>query len=439
MKPQTLPSLYTRIAFVFGIAMIVISASTMYISRTTQFSHWENLATQQYSKVASVLQTSSIDAIIAEDISLLSNLVQEIGTGDPNIALLEITNDQQQLLAKWETPRANQSDLLRIEPTPIVIQGKVQGQVLLVVDMSYQHQQINHFIVRNSLIVFVLLLLLFVVQLILLRREAIQPIQAIEHKLTEIENGHPSPSVVGHSKEIVQLSYALNRVAQTLQQRQLAQNEARAQLESLNRAYVRFVPAEFLRQLGKANITKVELGDYQCTNITILFSDIRNFTTMAENMSASDTFMFLNQYLAKLGPVVREHNGFIDKYIGDAIMAIFTSTDDAVNAGLAMLRALDEFNAEYADNAIRIGVGLHTGEVMLGTIGETFRMEGTVIGDTVNLAARLETLTKTYDTPFLISETVKDTLSNPETYTIHFVDEVLAKGKSIPTKIYSVS
>src|SRR5210317_1072876 len=98
MKPQTLPSLYTRIAFVFGIAMIVISASTIYISRTTQFSHWENLATQQYSKVASVLQTSSIDAIIAEDISLLSNLVQEIGSGDPNIALLEITNDQEQLL-----------------------------------------------------------------------------------------------------------------------------------------------------------------------------------------------------------------------------------------------------------------------------------------------------------------------------------------------------
>ena len=119
-------------------------------------------------------------------------------------------------------------------------------------------------------------------------------------------------------------------------------------------------------------------------------------------------------------------------------MAIFTTADDAVKAGTDMFLALERFNAERSTDDIAIGVGIHTGEVMLGTIGERFRMEGTVIGDVVNLAARLETLTKDYTSALLISEQTKKELTNPERYKISFVDEVLAKGKSIPTKIYGV-
>ena len=117
---------------------------------------------------------------------------------------------------------------------------------------------------------------------------------------------------------------------------------------------------------------------------------------------------------------------------------LFSPVDDAVKAGTDMFEALRRFNAKKQTNAITIGVGIHTGVVMLGTIGEEFRMEGTVIGDVVNLAARLENLTKDYSSSLLISEETKRELTTNQKYEITFVDEVLAKGKSVPTKVYGV-
>ncbi len=183
--------------------------------------------------------------------------------------------------------------------------------------------------------------------------------------------------------------------------------------------------------------------------MTILFSDIRSFTALSEEIGAQDTFAFINDYLTRLGPAVRANNGFIDKYIGDAIMALFDCPCDAVQAGVDMLRTLAAFNAEREQLGaapIRIGIGLNTGPLMLGIIGEDLRMEGTVIGDAVNLAARLETLTKKYKVPFLISE---DTLASIEQNIdserfrmlmaeVRFVDSVTAKGRSSKTRVYEM-
>jgi class 3 adenylate cyclase len=133
--------------------------------------------------------------------------------------------------------------------------------------------------------------------------------------------------------------------------------------------------------------------------MSILFSDIRSFTTLSESMMPDENFAFINAYLERMGPVIRDHNGFIDKYIGDAIMALFKNADDALRAGLAMLDTLDQFNAgrrAAGQQPIAIGIGINTGSLMLGTIGERHRMDGTVISDAVNLAARVESLTKDY-------------------------------------------
>jgi class 3 adenylate cyclase len=143
-----------------------------------------------------------------------------------------------------------------------------------------------------------------------------------------------------------------------------------------------------------------------------------------------------------MGPVIRDHHGFIDKYIGDAIMALFANADDALQAGLAMLAALEGFNAERRATGvppIEIGIGINTGSLMLGTIGEKHRMDGTVISDAVNLAARIEGLTKDYAAPMLISEFTYRELSNPEASAIRPVDVVVVKGKTRPVAIYAVS
>ena len=142
-------------------------------------------------------------------------------------------------------------------------------------------------------------------------------------------------------------------------------------LSKMNQALQRFVPHEFLRFLQNESIVEVQLADNVQGEMTILFSDIRAFTTLSECMTPEENFRFINAYLSQMGPIVREYHGFIDKYIGDAIMALFACADDAVDASLAMLHHLAEYSQTQhhpSQPPIRIGIGLNTGKLMLGII-----------------------------------------------------------------------
>ncbi len=202
----------------------------------------------------------------------------------------------------------------------------------------------------------------------------------------------------------------------------------------------RFVPHELMRMLNKESIVDVQLGDQVQKTMTVLFSDIRSFTTLSETMTPLDNFRFINAYLSQMGPIIREHGGFIDKYMGDAIMALFEGgPDDAVRAAIAMLRQLEVYNqgrVRAGYQPIEIGIGINSGDLMLGTVGEHRRMEGTVISDTVNLASRLESLTKEYGVPLIISENTMKGLETP--YPTRFIDRLVVKGKSEPVSIFEV-
>jgi len=213
-------------------------------------------------------------------------------------------------------------------------------------------------------------------------------------------------------------------------------------LQNTIKAYERFVPQEFLKYLNKKNITDVQLGHHVKQEMSILFADIRSFTSISEKLTPEENFKLLNSYLSCTGPVVRKNNGFIDKYIGDAIMALFDrGADDAVRAGVEILHTLAEYNQERSKEGhppLQIGLGINTGDLMLGTIGEHNRMEGTVISDSVNLASRLEGLTKIYGCSILISEYTYNNLKDPKNYTIRLIDRVRVKGKSEPIIVYAV-
>ncbi|MCB1317379.1 MAG: adenylate/guanylate cyclase domain-containing protein, partial [Leptospiraceae bacterium] len=187
------------------------------------------------------------------------------------------------------------------------------------------------------------------------------------------------------------------------------------QLSRFNTASMRFVPMEFLRILKKESIVDVELGNQVQKEMCVLFSDIRSFTTLSESMTPPENFAFINSYLRRMGPVIRKHGGFIDKYIGDAIMALFDGgVSSGVDASVDMMRTLHTWNAgrgKYGYDPVTIGIGLHAGPLMLGTIGENERMEGTVISDAVNLAARVEGLTKKYGTAILITDAIQQTIA----------------------------
>ncbi len=207
--------------------------------------------------------------------------------------------------------------------------------------------------------------------------------------------------------------------------------------------YERFVPKEFLKNLNIEDIADVKLGDNAQKVMSILFADIRNFTTISERMTPEENFKFINSYLSVMGPVIRRHNGFIDKYIGDAIMALFDKgADDAVRGAIGMLQKLVEYNegrkrAGYAP--IGIGIGINTGTLRIGTIGEQRgRMEGTVISDAVNVAFRIEEMTKVYGASLLISDETFRNLEKPSKYRLRKIDRVKARGKTESVTIWEV-
>jgi len=213
-------------------------------------------------------------------------------------------------------------------------------------------------------------------------------------------------------------------------------------ITKLNQAYERFVPAQFLSFLDKNSIVDVKLGDQVEREMTVLFSDIRDFTTISEQMTPTENFAFINEYLGYMEPQIQAHGGFIDKYIGDAIMALFpNSADDALQGAIAMLQELKKYNLQRQENhlqPLRIGIGLHTGVLMLGTVGGFGRMDGTAIGDAVNLSSRVEGLTKTYGVSLLITEKTFTTLSNPLKYDLRFIAQVKAKGKTKAVGLFEV-
>lgn len=244
---------------------------------------------------------------------------------------------------------------------------------------------------------------------------------------------------------INQLEAEVSKKTIDLEQENRERRAAEAQLRVLNEkqralveASVRFVPRPFLEFLGRSDLTLVERGDSIRQNLGILFSDLRGFTSLAENREAQEIFDLLNRYLDAVVPAIHKNYGFVDKYIGDAIMALFPNqAERAVQAGIDMFHELYLFVAKD-QVPLKMGVGIHWGEVVLGTLGSKERWESTVIGDTVNLAARLEGMTKAYECPLIISDALVSALPADHSFKLRPLDLVRVKGRNAPVTIYEV-
>ncbi|OQW95804.1 MAG: hypothetical protein BWK79_01040 [Beggiatoa sp. IS2] len=263
----------------------------------------------------------------------------------------------------------------------------------------------------------------------------LQSIRKLRNGVNKISQGEWNISVnLSSNDEISDLSLGFNKMSQHIY-------SYMNQVELLNKSYRRFVPEEFLRYLDRPSVLDVELGDQVQKEMTIMFADIRSFTTLSEQMTPKENFDFLNSYLSVVGPHIRKHHGFIDKYIGDAIMALFPhNADDALATAIDIELSIKKFNIKCLkkDRSFIIGIGIHTGLLMLGIIGEKERMEGTVISDSVNFASRLESLTKYYNASIIISEITYQCLQNPEKYSSRYLGRVMVKGKQQAVGIYEI-
>eukprot|EP01105_Mastigella_eilhardi_P011437 TRINITY_DN2636_c0_g2_i1.p1 TRINITY_DN2636_c0_g2~~TRINITY_DN2636_c0_g2_i1.p1 ORF type:complete len:864 (-),score=218.39 TRINITY_DN2636_c0_g2_i1:99-2690(-) len=237
--------------------------------------------------------------------------------------------------------------------------------------------------------------------------------------------------------------------------RQLGQNVEF--LHILNRGYQRFLPKAFLETLGKRDVTKVELGNCKEQILSIMFGDIRNFAAISMAMTPQELFQALNYYLSQVGPVISKHGGFIDKYLGDGFLAIFRDSANAIAAAKDIQQCITRLNQEgFMQGQLRVGVGVHTGPVLLGTVGFEDRMDVTVIADVVNIASRLEDMTKLFKCKVLATEealktsihldntshsefSFSDVVSSAGHVEYRFVGHICPKGVSTPVRVYSVA
>ncbi len=212
-------------------------------------------------------------------------------------------------------------------------------------------------------------------------------------------------------------------------------------LANLHRSVARFVPHRFLELLGRDSLTDVRLGDAVRRDMTVLFADLKGFSAQTRTLEPGARFDLLNEHLALIEPIVIDHGGVVDKFVGDAVMAVFDRTPaDAVEAGVAMLRKVALANAQRVAQGARpieLGIGLNTGPLMLGTVGTESRMDTTVISDAVGLAHRVEGLTRPYRSGLLLTQSTREALDEPLRWATRLID-VFTLDDDAPTRVYEV-
>jgi class 3 adenylate cyclase len=294
---------------------------------------------------------------------------------------------------------------------------------------------------KITILIFLVIISITLIVTYIFSNTIIQPILYLEKKLREIGQGNYDVYVeLDRKDEFGRFAKTVNSMVADIKKSNELQKNLNDKLNQTVNSYSNFVPHKFLQFLGKEEITQISLGDQIQKVMTILFSDIRSFTSLSEKMTPPETFQFINSYLQIMEPLARKHKGFIDKYIGDGIMAIYPENpEDALLSAISMQSEVFSYNAYRKKEGlfpISIGVGIHTGNLILGIIGGEKRMDGTVISDSVNTASRLEGLTKIFGAGIIISDVCISNIEDKDQYALRYLGKIQVKGKAEYNKIY---
>ncbi len=278
-------------------------------------------------------------------------------------------------------------------------------------------------------------------------------LKAVMHAPLKVKHRTMGIVILGHSEEkeftaaelklltTIALQSAVAIESANLYQKGLREAKEREEaIKIIHEASQKFVPNEFIKSLGKTKLTEVALGDLVEKNVTVMFMDIRGFTTLSEDLNPKDNFLFINSFNKRMGPIIRKNDGFIMQYLGDGFMALFPNgSQNALRASVAMLNELKEFNKERVAKKrfpIKIGIGMQNGNLIMGITGDIERLDAAIISDTVNTASRIEGLSKHFGASILLTKQCKDNLTHPEEFDFRYLGQVKVKGKSKQISIY---
>ncbi len=313
--------------------------------------------------------------------------------------------------------------------------GKITGVFKVAMDMSGFEEDAAK--LRNQLAQIIALTIVAIIVVVFgMSYFLMRSLRVLRDSVSEIAAGNWDTVVAVETRdEVADLGESVNSMSQHIK-------DYIAKVTKLSESYFRFVPQQFLDYLGKESILEVNLGDQVEKTMSVMFAHIRAFSALSVHMTPEENFNFINQFLKYVGPAIRENKGIIDKYMGSGIMALFDEEpENAVRAAIEMRRYLENFNTKREQKGLApvdVGVGIQTGPLMLGVIGEKERMEGTVISDNVNLASLLERLTGKLGAAILVTDEVLHKIPKQSKYKHRALGLVRMEGKKEPVRIYDI-
>ena len=304
-------------------------------------------------------------------------------------------------------------------------------------DAKSQYNQINQIKIMFAVLAILILIIVFF-SFYEISSYLLKPIKKLTKASTEVANRNYHVKLYTFSNdELGILTKNFNKMVQEI-------NNYVERIEFIVDSFARFVPLHYGTLLEKEHLYDINKGDSKEVELSVLFCDIVNFSSLSEMMSPRGTFEFLNLFFEMMNPIITKNGGIIDKFIGDEIMALFlpecTNTcPSPLNAAIEMRHKLKEFNITFQHPNvpyIDMGIGINFGKVVLGTVGSIERLDTTVIGDSVNTASRIQQLTRVFNTPILITESLKDNLKDIDKYYLRKLQKIRVKGKREPVQIY---
>ena len=294
------------------------------------------------------------------------------------------------------------------------------NQTVTLVKQVLQINQTN----SNNFLWIIVLTLVYLLIVFIMFKVITKPIRKLEQAIERLSDGNVGDKItIGGGKQFQKIEHSLNKINDNYRRSELL-------IKETNSAYEKFIPKQFIKFLGKSSVLDLVVGTQVKKEVTTLFCDIRNSSQVSTSLSLEENFNYINSYLNTVAPIIRKYNGFIDKYLGDGIMAVFTRSRQAYDCAHAIIRAVNEKNIQNQSMPnLDVGVSINTGDVLFGFFGDETRKSVTIISDAVNFTAKIGEINKVFGTQITFSKSTLNDLSANLNLNYRYIGNIQATDK----------
>ena len=277
---------------------------------------------------------------------------------------------------------------------------------------------------NNNLIWAIVAALIYIIVMFLIFWIVCKPVAKVGKAVERLSDGKTKNIInIGGGKQFKEIEYNLNKINENYK-------ASENLIKKTNIEYGKFIPKQFLKYLGKNNILELELGNQVKKEVTTMFCDIRNSTSMSTTLSLEENFNYINSYLKTVAPLIKKHNGFIDKYLGDGVLAVFPNANNAIECANIIVKTISvKNNQKQKSPSLEVGISLHTGEVVFGVVGDENRKSPTIISDAVNFAGKMEDINKTFGSNIIFSKNTLNALPSDYPLAYRFIGSLQIDNK----------